>query len=370
MTGRTISHYRITEKLGEGGMGIVYKAEDTKLKRPVALKFLASHLLGDSSEKQRFLREAQAAAALDHPNICAVHEIDEFEGQIFIVMAYIAGQTLREKIAGGALKLEEALALAVGIGQGLQEAHDHKTVHRDVKTANIMVTLKGEAKITDFGLAYLADRSKLTKSGTTLGTPVYMSPEQAQGQVADRRSDVWSLGVVLYEMLTGELPFDAEHSQIIIYDIINEPHEPVTARRAGLPLELDRILAKALAKAPAERYQHADDLLVDVRRLRKELEARKTRKVSEQRSKLATASQAEGETRHRVEKAAPTPVSPEPSVRDAKEQHAETAERRAPPAAPEPAGQEARPPLPIALVITGLVFLILGAALGYWFRGN
>ena len=237
----------------------------------MALKFLASHLLGDSDEKERFLREAQAAAALDHPNICTVHEIDEAEGQTFIAMAFIAGQSLKDKIAAGPLKLEEALGIAIGIGQGLQEAHEHKIVHRDIKSANIMLTLKGEPKITDFGLAYLADRSKLTKSGTTLGTPVYMSPEQALGKTADRRSDVWSLGVVLYEMITGLLPFEGEHEQVIIYEIINEPHEPVTARRAGLPMELDRIVAKALAKEAEERYQHVEDMVVDLRRLSKTL---------------------------------------------------------------------------------------------------
>ena len=277
MIGQTISHYKITEKLGEGGMGVVFKAEDTKLKRAVALKFLASHrLLGDSDEKERFLREAQAAAALDHPNICTVHEIDEIEGQIFISMAYIAGQSLRDKIAAGPLKLEETLGIAIGIGRGLQEAHEHKIVHRDIKSANIMVTLKGEPKITDFGLAYLADRSKLTKSGTTLGTPVYMSPEQAQGKTADRRSDVWSLGVVLYEMVTGLLPFEGDHEQVIIYEIINEPHEPVTARRAGLPMELDRIIGKAMAKDAGERYQHVEEMIVDLKSLRTKLAAGKS----------------------------------------------------------------------------------------------
>ena len=256
-------------------MGIVYKAEDTKLKRPVALKFLASHLLGDRDEKERFLREAQAAAALDHPNICTVHEIDEADGRTFISMAYIAGQSLNDKIAAGPLKLEETLALAIGIGQGLQEAHEHKVVHRDIKSANVIVTPKGEPKITDFGLAYLADRSKLTKSGTTLGTPMYMSPEQAMGKTADRRSDIWSLGVVLYEMVTGLLPFAGDYEQVIIYEIINEPHEPVTARRAGLPMELDRIVGKALAKDADERYQHVDEIVVDLKALSKSLAAGK-----------------------------------------------------------------------------------------------
>jgi len=274
---------KILSELGRGGMGVVYKAEDTKLRRLVALKFLAPHLLGDSGEKERFLREAQAAAVLDHPNICAVHEIDEVQGQIFIVMAYIAGQSLQGKNAAGPLKLEETLGIAIGIGQGLQEAHEHKIVHRDIKNANIMVTPKGEPKITDFGLAYLADRSKLTKSGTTLGTPVYMSPEQAQGRAANRRSDVWSLGVVLYEMATGKLPFSGDHQQIIIYDIINEPHEPATARRAELPRELDRILGKALAKNLDERYQHADDMVVDMRRLWRPLGKEESKRPKAQR---------------------------------------------------------------------------------------
>ena len=282
MIGHTISHYKITGKLGEGAMGVVYKAEDTRLKRTVALKFLSKKAFGDEQEKARFFREAQAAAGLDHPNICTVYEIDEADGETFISMAYIAGESLKEKVAAGPLKLEEALNIAIGIGQGLQEAHENEIVHRDIKSANIMVTTKGEAKITDFGLAYLAGLSKLTKTGTTLGTPAYMSPEQALGQPPDRRSDVWSLGVVLYEMVTGRVPFEGDYEQVILYEILNEPHEPVTARRAGLPMELDRILGKALAKKPEERYQHADDMTVDLRRLQRQLEAEKSAKAKAQ----------------------------------------------------------------------------------------
>ena len=194
---------------------------------------------------------------------------------VLAFLATLSGSALTN-VAAGPLKLEEALGIAIGVGGGLQEAHEHKIVHRDIKSANIMLTLKGEPKITDFGLAYLADRSKLTKSGTTLGTPVYMSPEQALGKTADRRSDVWSLGVVLYEMITGLLPFEGEHEQVIIYEIINEPHEPVTARRAGLPMELDRIIGKALAKEADERYQHADDMIVDLNSLSKKLASGKS----------------------------------------------------------------------------------------------
>ena len=271
MVGSTISHYKILAKLGEGGMGVVYKAEDTRLKRTVALKFLPKKALGDEEHKDRFFREAQAAASLDHPNICTVYEIGEAADETFISMAYVAGESLRDRTAAGPLKLEEALDIVVGIGQGLQEAHEHQVVHRDIKSANILLTEKGEPKITDFGLAHLSDRSTLTKAGTTLGTPAYMSPEQALGQRADRRSDVWSLGVVLYEMVTGRLPFEGDQEQVIIYEIINEPHEPVTGRRAGLPLELDRILGKALAKSSDERYQHVEEMIVDLRALEKQL---------------------------------------------------------------------------------------------------
>ena len=181
MIGQTISHYKITAKLGEGGMGVVYKAEDTKLRRIVALKFLSTATLGDEDEKARFLREAQAAALLDHPNIAAVHDIEETDGRTFMAMAFIDGPTVGEKIKERPLKMEEALDIAIQICEGLKEAHENGVTHRDVKPANIMLTRKGRVKITDFGLAHLAGRSKLTKSGTTLGTPAYMSPEQALG---------------------------------------------------------------------------------------------------------------------------------------------------------------------------------------------
>ena len=265
MTGKTISHYKILEKLGEGGMGVVYKAEDTKLKRTVALKFLSSQSLGTPDEMTRFVHEAQAAAALDHPNICTVHEIDEADGHTFIVMAYVDGQSLKEKTDLGPLKIEEALSLGIDIARGLQEAHEKDIVHRDIKTANIMVTKKGHAKITDFGLAKLVGSTQVTKTGTTVGTVAYMSPEQARGEGVDHRSDVWSLGVVLYEMLTGRLPFRGDHAQALTYQIVHENPESITAVRTGIPMELERIVNKCLEKNASDRYQHVDEILVDLR---------------------------------------------------------------------------------------------------------
>ena len=257
-------------------MGVVYKAEDIKLRRIVALKFLSTAALGDEDEKARFFREAQAAALLDHPNIAAVHDIEETDGRTFMAMAFIDGPTIGEKIKERPLKMEEALDIAIQICEGLKEAHEQGVTHRDVKPANIMLTRKGRVKITDFGLAHLAGRSKLTKSGTTLGTPAYMSPEQALGEPTDRRSDVWGVGIVLYEMMAGRPPFVSEHEQAIVYSIINEDPEPLTAVRTGLPTELDRVVFKGLAKKPEERYQHVDDMLVDLRRLQKKLEADKS----------------------------------------------------------------------------------------------
>jgi serine/threonine protein kinase len=271
MTGRTITHYRILERLGEGAMGVVYKAEDERLRRTVALKFLNPQSFASDEEKKRFLREAQAGAMLDHPNVATVYGVEETDGEIFIVMAWIDGPSVAGKLLFGSLPADEALDIAIQSGQGLQEAHEKGIVHRDVKPSNVMISQKGQAKITDFGLAQMSGRSRLTRTGTTMGTPSYMSPEQALGKPTDRRCDIWSLAVMLYEMLAGRAPFDGAHEQVIVYSIINEDHEPVTTRRAGLPAELDRVLAKALAKNPAERYQHVDEFLVDLRAVRKKM---------------------------------------------------------------------------------------------------
>jgi TolB-like protein/Tfp pilus assembly protein PilF/predicted Ser/Thr protein kinase len=268
MLGQTVSHYRILAKLGEGGMGVVYKAEDSKLKRTVALKFLPPELTREPEAKARFAREAQAAAALSHPNIGTVYEIDEAEGRLFIAMECIEGRSLKQKIAAGPLKLDEALDLGAQIAAGLQEAHEKGIVHRDVKPSNIMITAKGVPKILDFGLAVTRERTRMTRTGTTLGTVAYMSPEQARGEDVDRRSDIWSLGIVLYEMLSGATPFSGRHEQAVLYAILNENHAPLTGLRTGLPVELEQIVDKCLVKDPDLRYQHVDELVVDLRRLR------------------------------------------------------------------------------------------------------
>ena len=276
MIGQTISHYRIIEKLGEGGMGVVYKADDTKLDRPVALKFLASHLVSDEEVRKRFEREAKAAAGLHHPNICTVHEIDEFEGKTFIAMAFLAGEGLDRKIESGPLKLKDALDIAIQTAQGLQAAHERGIVHRDIKPANLMVTNSGPKQlvtIMDFGLAQLADRSKLTRMDETMGTVTYMSPEQTYGAEIDRRSDIWSLGVVIYEMVTGQQPFKGHYDKAVMYSITNEEPEPMTALRTGIPMELEWLVGKCLAKDSNERYQSTADMVVDLETLRKKLES-------------------------------------------------------------------------------------------------
>jgi serine/threonine protein kinase len=207
MIGKIISHYKILEKLGEGGMGVVYKAEDTKLKRTVALKFLPPHISESGEEKERFIHEAQSASALNHPNIATIHEIDEFDGQMFIVMEYVEGRTLKQVIEKEALSIKRVLDIGIQLCEGLAMAHEKGIVHRDIKSDNIMLTPRGQVKIMDFGLAKLKGATKLTKTRSTLGTLAYMSPEQAQGEEVDSRSDIFSFGVVLYELLTGTLPF-------------------------------------------------------------------------------------------------------------------------------------------------------------------
>lgn len=265
MIGKAVSHYKIIEKLGHGGMGVVYKAEDTKLKRTVALKFLPPELTLDSRAKQRFIHEAQAASALQHNNICTIHEIDETaDGCVFIAMDCYEGETLKEKIARGTLPVDEALDIAAQAAAGLSKAHDAGMVHRDIKPANIMVTPDGVVKILDFGLAKLAGRTKVTRTGTTIGTAAYMSPEQAKGEEVDQRTDIWSLGAVLYEMLTGQPPFKGEHEAALLYGIVHEEPEALTSSRGDLPEGMQGIIERALTKDIDERYQSAAAMLSDL----------------------------------------------------------------------------------------------------------
>jgi serine/threonine protein kinase/tetratricopeptide (TPR) repeat protein len=274
MIGKTISHYKILEEIGRGGMGVVYKAEDTKLGRTVALKFLSPHAVGDDEDRARFIHEAKAAASLNHPNICTIHEINEVEYQYFIAMEHVEGRSLKGMIASGPLGIDEAVDIAMQVARGLQAAEEGGIVHRDIKSANIMITPRGEAKIMDFGLAKAAGRTQLTREGTTLGTVSYMSPEQARGEEVDRRTDIWSLGVVLYEMVTGRRPFRGDYDQAVIYSILNETPEPLTALRTGVPIEIEQVVDRSLAKNPAERYQTAGDLAADLCRLKSKLSER------------------------------------------------------------------------------------------------
>ena len=267
MTGKTISHYQIIGKLGQGGMGVVYKAEDTKLRRNVALKFLPPDLLVEDEHKERFLREAQAAAALTHPNVCTVYEVDQVDDQMFIAMAYLEGEDLAHKIRGGALDVSQAIDISSEMAQGLQAAHAQHTVHRDIKPANVMITSGGRAVIMDFGLAFLPGATRVTRVGSTLGTVSYMSPEQATGEEIDHRTDIWSLGVVLYEMLTGALPFRGEYQQAVIYSLLNEDPAPLEGVGAMFPEGLESIVDRCLQKRVDDRYPSTADLLADLNAL-------------------------------------------------------------------------------------------------------
>ena len=272
MIGREIGHYKILDKLGEGGMGVVYKALDTKLDRPVALKFLPPHLSSSPEEKERFLHEAKAASALSHPNITVIHEINESEGQVYIAMEYVEGKTLKKLAESKELSLRKALDLAIQACDGLAAAHKKEIIHRDIKSENLMLTKEGQVKIMDFGLAKVKGATKLTKAGSTLGTTAYMSPEQASGEEVDQRSDIFSFGVVLYELLAGQLPFKGEHQAAVIYSILNEEPQPLARYNNQVSPKLEEIVSKALAKDEEERYQHIDDLQADLRRERKNLE--------------------------------------------------------------------------------------------------
>jgi serine/threonine protein kinase/tetratricopeptide (TPR) repeat protein len=267
--GKTVSHYKIISKLGEGGMGVVYKAEDKKLDRHVAIKFLPHHLQANPEAKKRFIHEAKAASALEHPNICAVYEINETpDQQMYMVMPSYDGQSLQDRINDGPVSVDEALEFVEQIASGLAKAHARGIVHRDIKPGNIFVTEDGHLKILDFGLAKLAGQTKITRTGTTVGTVSYMSPEQAQGEEIEASSDVFSLGVLLYQLLTGHLPFAAEQEAAILYKIMNEDPAPLATHRDNLVDGFQRVIDKALAKDREMRYRGASELLKDLQLVR------------------------------------------------------------------------------------------------------
>jgi TolB-like protein len=276
--------YKILEEIGHGGMGVVYKAEDLRLKRPIALKFLPPHLIDSPDLRERFLIEAQAAAALSHPNICVIYEIGESGEHPYIAMEYVAGEMLKDRIRKGPLPPHEALTIASQVAAGLADAHRKGILHRDIKSANIMVTAKGQAKVMDFGLAKLRGGSSLTKSQTTLGTVAYMSPEQARGQDLDPRTDIWSLGVVLYEMLAAKMPFRGDHDQAVIYSILHEGPESLKKSRPDTAPELEQIIGQALAKKRADRYQTMEELREDLEAVAEGLKPIKAKRTARRQS--------------------------------------------------------------------------------------
>ena len=278
MIGKTISHYNITDKLGEGGMGIVYRAHDTKLERDVALKFLPAHLSASEADKARFIQEAKAAGTLDHANICTIYSIEEHDSQLFIVMQLVEGQLLRDRMSG--MTQKQAIETGIQVAEGLAAAHEKGVVHRDIKPENIMIRKDGVAQIMDFGLAKLKGVSRLTKEGSTVGTAGYMSPEQVQGQDADHRSDIFSLGVLLYEMITGQLPFKGVHETAIAYEIVNVDAPPMAAVKPEIDPGLDAIILECLEKDPNERTQAAKQVAIDLKRYRRESSRQRASRIT------------------------------------------------------------------------------------------
>ncbi|MCX5801854.1 MAG: protein kinase [Candidatus Eisenbacteria bacterium] len=264
MIGKTISHYRILEKLGEGGMGIVYKAQDTKLDRVVALKLLPPEFTLDTEAKKRLIQEARAASTLNHPNISTIYEIGEAGDATFITMECVEGGSLTDKIHSGMLSLDEAIGISLQVAEGLQEAHDKGIVHRDIKSENIIVTTKGKVKIIDFGVAKLLRGSEHAETGQRIGTGAYMSPEQLRGEEVDHRADIWSFGVVLYEVFTGHLPFEAEYEQALTYSILHTDPKPISTFRPDFPEMMEHIVRKALQKNKNDRYQSVGALIADL----------------------------------------------------------------------------------------------------------
>ena len=265
MIGKMVSHYRVIEQIGEGAMGAVYRAEDTVLERTVALKILSADLYNNLSARKRFLRGAQAAAALDHPNICALYEIGETGHRYFAAMAYIEGQSLREKVQAGPLSIDEGVGIGLQIAEGLNAAHNRHIIHRDVKSANIMINTEGVVKILDFGLAKLIGKEEITKPRAILGTLSYMSPEQAIGKRVDFRTDIWSLGVVMYRMLTGQRPFKGRNAAEMIKSILNDTPETIRKVRPDVREPLAQCVHKMMERGRQFRHDNMEEVIADLK---------------------------------------------------------------------------------------------------------